>query len=156
MILFSCPISMGFFDRLRERNTPQEQAETVTQSFEGTDFQPSPDQAQDLSSNDELRNFAADPGQGRTYNPYEGINAAVDPRVLRNVYKLPSQPEFLFSEESTVHKRSLSENLTYYTGVGYLTGRSPRLHATAMQDRTSLISFLPASLFTRLFVMPYA
>lgn len=33
-----------------------------------------------------------------------------------------SQPEFLFSEEALVHKRSWSENLTYYTGVGYLAG----------------------------------
>ena len=115
---------MGFFDRLKERNTPQEESQPVTQSFEGTDFQPSADQAQDLSANDELRNFASTPAmpEGRLYNPYEGISSAVDPRVLRSVYKLPSQPEFLFSEEATVHKRSISENLTYYTGVGYLTG----------------------------------
>lgn len=33
-----------------------------------------------------------------------------------------SQPEFLFSEEALVHKRSWSENLTYYTGMGYLAG----------------------------------
>ena len=35
---------------------------------------------------------------------------------------LISQPEFLFAEEATVHRRSWSENLTYYTGVGYLAG----------------------------------
>lgn len=32
------------------------------------------------------------------------------------------QPEFLFSEEAAVHRRSWSENLTYYTGAGYLAG----------------------------------
>lgn len=37
-------------------------------------------------------------------------------------FRLPSQPEFLFSEEATVHHRSWSENLTYYTGTGYLSG----------------------------------
>ena len=41
---------------------------------------------------------------------------------LRAAYKLPSQPEFLFSEEAAVHRRSWSENLTYYTGTGYVTG----------------------------------
>ena len=34
----------------------------------------------------------------------------------------PLQPEFLFAEEATVHRRSWSENLTYYTGAGYLVG----------------------------------
>lgn len=37
-------------------------------------------------------------------------------------YKLPQQPEFLFSEEAAVHRRSWSENLTFYTGSGYLSG----------------------------------
>ncbi len=37
-------------------------------------------------------------------------------------YKLPKQPEFLFSEEASVHRRTWSENLTYYTGSGYLSG----------------------------------
>jgi len=32
------------------------------------------------------------------------------------------QPEFLFAEEAAVHRRSWSENLTYYTGAGYLAG----------------------------------
>lgn len=80
-------------------------------------------QAQDLSLNEDLTNFASSPrGEGRLYNPYEGLSNAVDPRVLRSVYKLPSQPEFLFSEQATVHRRSWSENLTYYTGTGYATG----------------------------------
>ena len=43
-------------------------------------------------------------------------------------FRLPSQPEFLFSEEATVHHRSWSENLTYYTGTGYLSG-APNLQA---------------------------
>jgi hypothetical protein len=59
----------------------------------------------------------------RLYNPYEGLNTALDNRVLKGGFKLPNQPEFLFSEEATVHRRSWSENLTYYTGTGYLSGR---------------------------------
>ena len=80
--------------------------------------------AQDLSLREDITNFAGPPTQeeGRLYNPYEGLSSAVDPRVLRSVYKLPNQPEFLFSEEATVHRRSWSENLTYYTGTGYLAG----------------------------------
>lgn len=31
-------------------------------------------------------------------------------------FRVSRQPEFLFSEEALVHKRSWSENLTYYTG----------------------------------------
>ena len=52
----------------------------------------------------------------------QGINAAIDSRHGSPVYRLPKQPEFLFSEEAAVHRRSLSENLTFYTGSGYLTG----------------------------------
>ena len=63
-------------------------------------------------------------GAERLYNPYEGLSTALDARagLPRNLYRLPEQPEFLFSEEAGVHKRSWSENLTYYTGLGYLSG----------------------------------
>ena len=63
-------------------------------------------------------------GAERLYNPYEGLSTALDARagLPRNLYRLPEQPEFLFSEEASVHKRSWSENLTYYTGLGYLSG----------------------------------
>lgn len=58
---------------------------------------------------------------GRLYNPYEGLHASLDPRVLGNI-RLPNAPEHLFSEEATRHKRSWGENLSYYTGLGYLGG----------------------------------
>ena len=63
-------------------------------------------------------------GAERLYNPYEGLSTALDARagLPRNLYRVPEQPEFLFSEEAGVHKRSWSENLTYYTGLGYLSG----------------------------------
>ncbi len=55
-----------------------------------------------------------------------GLGAAIDrSRGSPAAFKLPSQPEFLFSEEALVRKRSWSENLTYYTGVGYLGGEHP-------------------------------
>jgi len=49
---------------------------------------------------------------------------ALDRRDVKGPFKLPKQPEFLFIEEATVHQRSWSENLTYYTGLGYLLGAS--------------------------------
>ena len=53
----------------------------------------------------------------------QGLNAAVSGSGLQQpVYKLPKQPEFLFQEEAAVHRRSWSENLTFYTGSGYLSG----------------------------------
>lgn len=139
---------MGFFDRLKERNRPQE-AETVTQSFEGTDFQAAnSDQAQDLSNKEDITGFASGAAipEGRLYNPYEGLSSAVDPRVLRSVYKLPNQPEFLFSEEATVHKRSISENLSYYTGVGYLTGKLAYWMSTLPQQKWAWVWALTCGL----------
>jgi import inner membrane translocase subunit TIM23 len=58
---------------------------------------------------------------GRLYNPYEGLHASLDPKVLGSI-QLPTSPEHLFSEEATRHKRSWGENLSYYTGLGYLGG----------------------------------
>lgn len=48
--------------------------------------------------------------------------AAVSRREGVPQFRLPQQPEFLFIEDATVHTRSWSENLSYYTGAGYLAG----------------------------------
>lgn len=53
----------------------------------------------------------------RQYNPYQDLNIP-----YRTLYDLPTSPEFLFEEESRVQRRSWGENLTYYTGLGYLGG----------------------------------
>lgn len=53
----------------------------------------------------------------RLYNPYQDLNIPT-----KTVYNLPSTPEFLFQEESLAQRRSWGENLTYYTGIGYLAG----------------------------------
>jgi hypothetical protein len=50
-----------------------------------------------------------------------GLGLALE-RNTTATFKLPKQPEFLFSEEAAVKRRSWSENLTYYTGVGYGIG----------------------------------
>lgn len=60
--------------------------------------------------------------RGKLYNPYEGLHASLDPKVLGTI-RLPNAPEHLFSEEATRHKRSWGENLSYYTGLGYLSGK---------------------------------
>eukprot|EP00245_Coleochaete_scutata_P005592 TRINITY_DN19251_c0_g1_i1.p1 TRINITY_DN19251_c0_g1~~TRINITY_DN19251_c0_g1_i1.p1 ORF type:complete len:199 (-),score=41.35 TRINITY_DN19251_c0_g1_i1:415-990(-) len=59
---------------------------------------------------------------GRLYNPYQDLHGALDSRSLDHLYRLPDAPEFLFQEEAHVQRRSWSDNLTYYTGCGYLAG----------------------------------
>ncbi|XP_077231207.1 mitochondrial import inner membrane translocase subunit TIM23-2-like [Tasmannia lanceolata] len=53
----------------------------------------------------------------RLYNPYQDLNIPIP-----NPYKIPTTPEFLFEEESLRQRRSWGENLTFYTGTGYLAG----------------------------------
>lgn len=53
----------------------------------------------------------------RLYNPYQDLGVPV-----QTLYKLPTSPEYLFQEESVAQRRSWGENLTYYTGIGYLGG----------------------------------
>lgn len=53
----------------------------------------------------------------RLYNPYQDLNIP-----YRQLYDLPTSPEFLFHEEALAQRRSWGENLTYYTGMGYLGG----------------------------------
>lgn len=57
-----------------------------------------------------------EPGR-RAYNPYQDLQIP-----YRSLYDLPTSPEFLFQEESVAQRRSWGENLTYYTGIGYLGG----------------------------------
>lgn len=53
----------------------------------------------------------------RLYNPYQDLQGPI-----KKIYELPTQPEYLFQEESLRQRRSWGENLTYYTGIGYLGG----------------------------------
>ncbi|CAH2037145.1 unnamed protein product [Thlaspi arvense] len=55
----------------------------------------------------------------RLYNPYQNYELPIKAQYL---YKLPTSPEFLFTEESLKQRRSWGENLTFYTGTGYLGG----------------------------------
>ena len=116
---------MGIFDRFRYRDNPADgsgPAEVEGPSTSGLDLQPSSELLRDADAASLGAQLSLTSVEGRLYNPYEGLNTAVDPRTLKNVYRLPKQPEYLFSEEATVHRRSWSENLTYYTGTGYLSG----------------------------------
>ncbi|KAH0456085.1 hypothetical protein IEQ34_013992 [Dendrobium chrysotoxum] len=56
------------------------------------------------------------PGR-RIYDPYKDLQIP-----YRAIYDLPTSPEFLFQEESLAQRRSWGENLTYYAGIGYLSG----------------------------------
>jgi import inner membrane translocase subunit TIM23 len=65
---------------------------------------------------------AAAGGSGRLYSPYAGLAGTFDPTISRALLELPDAPEFVFSEEATIHRRTWSENLTYVTGVAYVAG----------------------------------
>lgn len=50
----------------------------------------------------------------------EGISSALGGR--KAVFQLPEGPEFVFQEETAAKRRGWSENLQFYTGLGYLGG----------------------------------
>lgn len=70
-----------------------------------------------ISSSDHERHGSADLPKPRLYNPYHDLQAPI-----RNLYELPTSPEFLFDEEARRQRRSWGENLTFYTGCTYLAG----------------------------------
>ncbi|KAK7811908.1 mitochondrial import inner membrane translocase subunit tim23-1, partial [Quercus suber] len=39
---------------------------------------------------------------------------------IRNIYQLPTAPQYLFDEEARRSHRNLSDNLTFFTGCSYL------------------------------------
>jgi len=53
--------------------------------------------------------------------PSEGISSALGGR--KAVFQLPEGPEFVFQEEAAAQRRGWSENLQFYTGIGYLGGK---------------------------------
>lgn len=57
---------------------------------------------------------------GRLYDPYAGLSGAL--RNKRGALRLPEEPEYLFIEQAKQKRRSWSENLCYYTGMGYGLG----------------------------------
>ncbi|KAG0474947.1 hypothetical protein HPP92_014633 [Vanilla planifolia] len=61
-------------------------------------------------------NHRIEPGR-RLYDPYKELHIP-----YHAIYDLPNSPEFLFQEESSSQRRSWGENLTYFTGIGYLGG----------------------------------
>jgi len=123
---------MAIFDRFRSRqdNDSAQHSSTVAPQ-EVLQDQPSTsrhlgEELKDTSASSSVPAAFSTDDTPQFYNPYEGLSAAIDNRSLRGAYKLPQQPEFLFSEEATVHKRGWGENLTYYTGTGYLSGANLR------------------------------
>lgn len=120
---------MGIFDRLRGKRedaaadmSSAEAAAAVSPSLDLTEA-PVPAASPGPSSRQQqfTQTFGVAPSE-QLYNPYEGLGSALDRRDARGSFRISKQPEFLFSEEALVHRRSWSENLTYYTGMGYLAG----------------------------------
>ncbi|GMH17592.1 hypothetical protein Nepgr_019433 [Nepenthes gracilis] len=67
-------------------------------------------QPPDRNENDENQSH-------RLYSPYRDLQIP-----YQTLYQLPTRPEYLFQEESLRQRRSWGENLTFYTGCGYLGG----------------------------------
>eukprot|EP00898_Chlorokybus_atmophyticus_P008115 jgi/Chlat1/8304/Chrsp78S07716 len=106
---------MSLFRRRRELEEPPvvEAPVTSASAARTTELLPSAEaHTDDLSR----------PAAGRLYNPYAELPAPFDINQLPGLYQLPDAPEHLFGEEALNKRRSWSENLTYYTGSGYLTG----------------------------------
>ncbi|MEW5298714.1 MAG: hypothetical protein WDW36_001804 [Sanguina aurantia] len=61
-------------------------------------------------------------GSGRLYDPYEGLSSSVGVKKSQAAFRLPERPEFVFEEEAAVRRRGWTENLQFYTGLGYITG----------------------------------
>ncbi|CAM8888452.1 hypothetical protein QQ045_024534 [Rhodiola kirilowii] len=53
----------------------------------------------------------------RQYHPYQDLQIPI-----QKLYELPTAPEYLFDEEARQQRRSVTENLQYYTGSAYLAG----------------------------------
>ena len=140
---------MAIFDRFRSRqDTDSAQHSSSPAPQEVLQDQPSTsrhpgEELRDTSASSSVPAAFSTEDTPTFYNPYEGLSAAIDNRAARGVYKLPQQPEFLFSEEATVHRRGWGENLTYYTGTGYLSG------AYTLQRMLPGNKALPASGFQR-------
>ena len=120
---------MAIFDRFRSRqdyDSARDKSTVAPQEVlhdQPSSLRPLGEELRDVSASSSVPAAFSTDDTPKFYNPYEGLSAAVDNRSMRGGYKLPQQPEFLFSEEATVHRRGWGENLTYYTGTGYLSGR---------------------------------
>ena len=122
---------MGLFDAFRGSKKPAPAEEAASPSLGSGPGDATGEQFEsDSGSFEATQDFTSpsfsggggDGEEGRFYNPYAGISAALDKRDVKQPFRLPSEPEFLFSEERMVQRRSWSENLTYYTGCGYMAG----------------------------------
>ena len=77
---------MGFFDKFRFSESPSVHAEESTPSFVGTDVGPASElnflPEREFSRESHPVSLASTSGNNepRLYNPYEGLNTAVDPR----------------------------------------------------------------------------
>ena len=162
---------MGILDRLRGGGAAQRQEATPSTSGReepseilGNDEHVQPQEAPDLfrgipdvnsiPPGSAIGSLPSPPGSSqRLYNPYEGLESALDRRVNKQAgsYSLPDQPEFLFDEEATVHRRNWSENITYYTGTGYLGGDPGSAISHAQCDYRCICFELEGQLMHRCF-----
>ena len=140
---------MGLFDAFRGSRKPAESTEGTASSSEITnaaaDEQFSSAGASSstsgaFSSTGDFSTPSFSDDESRFYNPYAGIQAALDKRDVKQGFKLPSSPEFLFSEESTVAVTSLPQ-LAF-------AAPQPRLGGPSMQGPDCRIARLNRPLAT--------
>ena len=98
----------------------------VLDGFSSKSPGPSPPREVLQSLPEEVPDFAAEKPlkdekpSGKLYDPYAGLSGAL--RGKRSALRLPEEPEYLFIEQAKQKRRSWSENLCYYTGMGYGMG----------------------------------
>lgn len=108
----------------REEATPQQSSELhlpTTSSAPGPDLSQISGPAAVAAAN----SFSGGGmGSGRLYDPYEGLSSSVGVKKSQAAFRLPERPEFVFEEEAAVRRRGWTENLQFYTGLGYITGET--------------------------------
>ncbi|KAL4364867.1 mitochondrial import inner membrane translocase subunit TIM23-3-like [Arachis hypogaea] len=68
-------------------------------------------------------------------NSYQDFNVPI-----QKLYNLPTSPKNLFPELEIRTNRCWSENLTFYTGIAYLTGTTGILYKAAAGPRLVVIA----------------
>eukprot|EP00271_Cylindrocystis_brebissonii_P015637 TRINITY_DN38595_c0_g1_i1.p1 TRINITY_DN38595_c0_g1~~TRINITY_DN38595_c0_g1_i1.p1 ORF type:complete len:214 (+),score=36.48 TRINITY_DN38595_c0_g1_i1:232-873(+) len=76
------------------------------------------------SDRESLPSSGSSPSSERLYNPYADLPSynPYNQKAIESIYRLPTEPEFLFTEEAKVQRRSFGDNLTFFAGCGWLGG----------------------------------
>ncbi|GAB2269206.1 hypothetical protein Dimus_004134 [Dionaea muscipula] len=111
-----------FFNHLPSSSSPSfpsfHRARYLTATTKSSNLEPQKRPIKSMATNHPSKQTQIEETQShRLYSPYQDLQIP-----YQTIYQLPTRPEYLFPEESARQRRSWGENLTYYTGCGYLAG----------------------------------